>query len=173
MMNDILKRYNILEKYKQAFLTSDFYNDQKVLAPDDLVPMIRGFLHANGEDLLVDNHTNISAFAKSVFAETNQEKFESFLTELKLLVDELNLDFRGSADIPNYDNLSITLSFDTASEDQIDRLIRFVRNNLTNNFRASGQYPLAVWKAFITSSDCWSVEFRFSPRWEFKEDIQG
>lgn len=29
MMNDIL------EKYKQAFLTSDFYNDQKVLAPDD------------------------------------------------------------------------------------------------------------------------------------------
>ncbi|WP_219623125.1 hypothetical protein, partial [Vibrio parahaemolyticus] len=85
----------------------------------------------------MDNHTNISAFAKSVFAETNQEKFESFLTELKLLVDELNLDFRGSADIPNYDNLSITLSFDTANEDQIDRLIRFVRNNLTNNFRAS------------------------------------
>lgn len=105
------------------------------------------------------------------------QNFNNFLSDLENLVNKLEVDFTGSADEPDYDNLLINMSFDIHEENKIEQLIRFVRDNMTNNFPVfiglqAGKYPLAVNKSYIISSSLWSVEIYYSQKWKLIDDTQ-
>lgn len=110
--------------------------------------------------------------------ETFAQEFKEFLSVLKDLVDKKGLDYRGAADEPDFDHQRINMSFGLDEESQVDELIRYVRDNLANNYtgayfvKVKGKFPLAVWKSHIMSADCWSVEFYFAKSWQLLENIQ-
>lgn len=105
--------------------------------------------------------------------------FVEFLSVIETLVDEWGMDFEGAADEPDLIYQRLNLSFDLDQEAAIDKLIRYVRDNLTSNYTEcylnehKGKYPLAVWKSHIISAKCWSVQFYFATNWNVEEDIQG
>lgn len=107
-----------------------------------------------------------------------RQEFEEFVSVLKYLVDKKGLDYRSAADKPDFDYQRINMSFGLDEESKIDELIRYVRDNLTNNYtgayfvKEKGKYPLAVWKSHIVAANCWSVEFYFAKTWQLQENIQ-
>ncbi|MGD8116917.1 hypothetical protein [Vibrio sp. TRT 29B02] len=162
-----------LRKHVKSFLETGDYTmfgqgDEKALEP-----AIVNFCLEHEIDEIMVSSMSISDFSNQIIAEIQRIKFTDFVKELKQLVDSFGLDYRGSADEPDYNRLLINLSFGLDDEPQVDRLIRHVRNKLTNNFdNDSGKYPLAVWKSHVESAKCWDVEFGFSLTWECTEDIQ-
>lgn len=114
----------------------------------------------------------------------SERKFEQFLNVLQREVNLRDLNYDGAADDPNFEEQSITLSFNLEDESRIDDLIRHVRDYFSNdyyirdylsNLDSEDTYPIAVWKAYIHSSPCWSVLFYFSydRGWQFHEDTQA
>lgn len=116
----------------------------------------------------------LSMQEKELFA----QEFKEFLSILRNLVDEKGLDYIGAADEPDFEYQRINMSFGLDEESEIDDLIRYVRDNLANNYtgyyleKTDSKFPLAVWKSHIMSAKCWSVEFYFAKSWQLQEDIQ-
>ncbi|MEZ8862537.1 hypothetical protein [Vibrio sp. 10N.247.311.51] len=104
--------------------------------------------------------------------------FVEFLSALKSLATQLELDYRKAADEPDFEEMRISLSFGFEDEPKVDALIRDIRGNLASNYvghyldHISGKYPLAVWKLHTMTPYGWTVEFYFATDWQVLEDTQ-
>ncbi len=162
-------------QYTTQFLSTGDYSKFHRGDAEALHPFIVTFCLENEIVDIMDSNETLSRFAESLIDEIEQSNFKRFLDELEGLVDKFGLDYHSSADAPEFDKLAICLSFDLGDENKIDKLIRHIRNNLTNNFNHElGNYPLEVWKSQVRSAKCWSVDFKFTVgEWDLNEDIQG
>ncbi|MCG9576074.1 hypothetical protein L1D14_07455 [Vibrio tubiashii] len=164
---------NDLKKYVKPFLLTADYSAFGHGDEQKLEPAILTYCFENEILDITASKQTIREFSELVISELHLNKFTNFVNELELLVDEFNLDYHSSVAQPNYSRFEIDFSFGLEDEFQVDRLIRHVRNKLTNNYdHSNGKYPLAVKKSHVLSANCWSVQFYLSSNWSLKEDIQ-
>ncbi len=162
-----------LQQYVKTFLETGDYSAFGEGDEERIEPAIVSFSLEHEIIEIISGSTSIEEFAKLLITEIQLIKFKSFIGELEQLVDSFDLDYRGSADEPDYNRLLINLSFGLEDESKVDNLIRHVRDKLANNFiHTNGKYPLGAYKSYIMSANCWSVEFQFAKSWDLLEDIQ-